>query len=422
MSAAGGTGNLSAGALSIPVTYDASALAAQAKKMEAQAEAQGNRIATAERRGRQRAQAQANRISRVQGSVGGADDFAGNMPTGMTKAGGAATKMADGMGRSIIQVGALAAAGRVLNQSMDAVANAMQQVREGTMSTGEAWQQAGKDIASSIPIFGQFFQAGVKLREMIDGTAQALYDEQLALKAHNERLKEANRLNQEAAEKIRLARQEEERRVKALEDAAQAERDQQMSIVLALEAEYDKIMLTEEELLTKRLKSLNANQAMIDLAQQQLAKNNAALEQKQKELELIEQAAQAEREAADKREQAKQEGADLISALEKQLAIAKGLGDEYERAEMAARGISEADIKRMDQLKGEIAEIEKAKEELMDLESKRFREVQTGVMEVDRRRTAFGAPTGGGKMEVEDKGVAKRIGELVNKIDGLVLQ
>jgi hypothetical protein len=305
---------------------------------------------------------------------------------------------------------------------MDSVAASMDAVRQGTMSVSEAIGQSSKEILASVPIVGQFFQAGLKLAEILDGTAQANYDAERAQKAHNERVKEANKLNAEAAEKIKLARQEEERRTKAREDAAQAERDTQISVVLALEAEYDKIMLTEEELLTKRLKSVNANQSLIDLAQQQLAKNNAALAQKEKELALIEQAAQAERDATDKRERAKQEGADQISALEKQLAIAKGLGDEYERAEMAARGISEADIKRMDQIKGEIKEIEQAKEELMDLESKRFREVQTGVMEVDRRRTAFGAPTGGGKMEVEDKGVARRIGELLNKIDGLVLQ
>jgi hypothetical protein len=409
---------LGPGSLVIPITGDLSGL----NKSLAEAESKANNTA---RRIQQRAQAADNRTRRIQQSVGGASDVPDQIPASMAAGAGAAAaatgKMNAGMQTSILKVGAVAAAVNVLSKTVMAYAEASEKAARGEISFAEALQDTGKAFLASIPIAGLAFQAGVKLREMIDGTTKALVEQEKAQKAHNERVAEANKKAEEQAKKLQAMREEDAKRQKAADDDYMQRQATIFGIIGALEEEYNQLTMSEDELLTRRLKAQEASKESIELAKQQLAVNNALKAQREKEEADRQAVADKEAEERYRQEAAAQLGASRIESLERELAILQGIGDQYEENLLRSKGVSEEDLKRAKELE-KLIEREKTIAEIKDLENKRFRQAETGAMEVDRSRTAFGAPTAGGKMEVEDKAVARQIDKLNITLKSMVLQ
>jgi hypothetical protein len=409
---------LGPGSLVIPITGDLSGLNKSLADAETKADSTARRI-------QQKAQAADNRTRRIQQSVGGAMDAPDQIPDSMSKGAGKATastdRMNDSLGKSVIQMGAVAAAARIVTGTVNAYAEAVEKAERGEISFNEALQDTAKGFASSVPIVGQFFDAGVKIRGMIDGTTKALIEQDKAQKAHNERVAEANKKNAAEAKKRQDAIDDEARRQKKLNDEYLQRQQNVFGIISQLEEETARLTMSEEELLTRRLKAQDASKESIELAKKQLAINNEIKAQKEKE--------QADKQAADEkahqekqaRESAAQLGASRIENLERELAILQGIGDQYEENLLRSKGVSEEDLKRAKELE-KLIEREKTIAEIKDLEPRRFREATTGAMEVDRSRTAFGAPTAGGKMEVEDKAVARQIDKLNITLKSMVLQ
>jgi hypothetical protein len=409
---------LGPGSLVIPITGDLSGL----NKSLAEAESKANNTA---RRIQQRAQAADNRTRRIQQSVGGAMDAPDQIPDSMARGAGKATasteKMNDALGKSIIKMGAVAAAARVVTGTVNAYAEAVEKAERGEISFNEALQDTAKGFASSVPIAGQFFDAGVKIRGMIDGTTKALIEQEKAQKAHNERVAEANKRAEEESKKRQAMREQDAKRQKALDDDYLQRQATIFGIIGSLEEEYNRLTLSEDELLARRLKAQDASKESIELAKQQLAVNNALKAQREKEEADRQAVADKEAEERYRQEAAAQLGASRIESLERELAILQGIGDQYEENLLRSKGVSEEDLKRAKELE-KLIEREKTIAEIKDLENKRFRQAETGAMEVDRSRTAFGAPTAGGKMEVEDKAVVRQIEKLNTTLRGMVLQ
>lgn len=87
--------------------------------------------------------------------------------------------------------------GRALNATVDKVREIRKEMRETGASAGE---MADK-LAGTLPVYGQIWQAGRKIREDLDGTADAL----AAVNAQTEAMNAMSAIRQQSAEKFRQA-------------------------------------------------------------------------------------------------------------------------------------------------------------------------------------------------------------------------
>lgn len=65
-------------------------------------------------------------------------------------------------------------AGAKLNGVLDKAQEIQQQVADGSLSVREGWEEAARALAKATPVFGTFFEAGQKIRSMLDGSADEL--------------------------------------------------------------------------------------------------------------------------------------------------------------------------------------------------------------------------------------------------------
>jgi hypothetical protein len=472
MTAAGGTGNLTAGALSIPVTYDASALAAQASKMQAEAEKQGTQVGQAMDRGRQRAIAQANRQGRIARAMSGddAENYAGSASSMFAKPGSSSTEAFARSARQVEQFGKVFIAASAGARGFLAVTEALGAITSSSTAQYKRAQEALQGLANSIPIVGstlagiissfdtlgryitqqenglkrldeawagyaerqkQAYDGLVNFNKELSKRQEGAQSDMLSGMFGGENFSDFGKLiNAQRDQQLKLDRQQELERNKFKSENAVALAGGEGANVQAVAKESERKLLETQAQERENFRNRQRQQ------EAQFARDKAATEERvtkekfDKETQLAKDAADKQRQIAEQQQRRIQDVTkSAIDARERELAILRGMGKEYERNQLRLQGMSEIDQERLARLDQRIerekkqAEDKKAMEqEIADLERQRMRTVTTSAMEVDRSRTAFGASTGVGKMEVEDKAVVRQIEKLNVTLKSMVLQ
>lgn len=98
---------------------------------------------------------------------------------------GANELLRGGGAAAIFQLG-----GQALNTGLDRVAEVQKQIADGSLSASEGIEEVTLQLTRSIPVVGQFFTAGEKLRSIFDGTAMSAARAAVEIERHNKRVAE----------------------------------------------------------------------------------------------------------------------------------------------------------------------------------------------------------------------------------------